>query len=129
PTPPKATSPNYILYANAIHSVVDEAGSNFVGFLLNGLVGDFPPESDSMVVSIFRSMSSTWPAQMLSWMPSILQQLPTTAAPIPIKEQFLNQLSSAINEKRFDQVKYAVISLHRASRKVRDRRRTGALDR
>ncbi|ESK97988.1 mrna transport regulator [Moniliophthora roreri MCA 2997] len=129
PTPPKTTPPNYISYANAIHGVVDEAGSNFVGFLLNGLVGDFPPESDSMVVSIFRSMSSTWSAQMLSWMPPILQQLPTTAAPISIKEQFLNQLSSAINEKRFDQVKYAVISLHRASRKVRERRRAGALDR
>ncbi|KAK7059050.1 Nuclear import receptor [Paramarasmius palmivorus] len=118
PNPPKAPPPNFIHYANAIHSVVDAVGSDFIGFLLNGLVGDFPPESDSMVVSIFRSMSSTWPAQMLLWMPSIVQQLPMAVAPNPVKEQFLSQLSSAINEKRFDQVKYAVISLHRAARKV-----------
>jgi len=93
PHPPKASPPNFILYANSIHNVVDVAGSEFLGYLLNGLVGDFPPESDSMVVSIFRSISATWPGQVLSWAPHILQQLPVTAAPNPIKEQFLTQLT------------------------------------
>ncbi|KAJ8083950.1 Nuclear import receptor [Marasmius tenuissimus] len=129
PHPPKASPPNFILYANSIHSVVDLAGSEFLGYLLSGLVGNFPPESDSMVVSIFRSISTTWPTQVLSWTPHILQQLPASAAPNPIKEQFLTQLTSAIDQKRFDQVKYAVISLHRAAKKVRERRRAGVLER
>ncbi|KAG7099161.1 hypothetical protein E1B28_001032 [Marasmius oreades] len=129
PHPSKQPPPNFILYANAIHNVIEIGGSEFLGYLLNGLVGDFPPESDSMVVSIFRSMSTIWPSLVLTWTPLVLHQLPTSAAPNPIKENFLSELTSAINEKRFDQVKYAVISLHRASKKVRERRKAGALER
>lgn len=36
---------------------------------------------------------------------------------------------SAVNNGLFDKVKYAIIGLHRASRKALERRRVGALER
>jgi len=36
---------------------------------------------------------------------------------------------SSVNLGQYDKVKYAILTLNRASRKARDRRRVGALDR
>jgi transportin-3 len=39
-----------------------------------------------------------------------------------------NVFESAIRAKQFDKVKYAVLGIHRASRKARDRRKVVSLD-
>ena len=39
-----------------------------------------------------------------------------------------SQIRSAIRAKQYDKVKYAVLGIHRASRKARDRRKVVSLD-
>ncbi|KAJ7038295.1 armadillo-type protein [Mycena alexandri] len=129
PNPTVPPPPKFPIYTLAIQSVVEKDGFQFLNYLLGGLVGDFPEDSISTVVSIFRAISLLWGAQLLSWLPAVLQQLPMSAAPQQAQAQFLSDVSRAINEKQYDKVKYAILSLNRASRKARERRRAGGLDR
>jgi transportin-3 len=92
PPPPK-----FPLYAAAIQEVVKKEGLEFIGYLLTGLVGDFPEDSLSSVVSIFRAISGLWTALFLSWLPSILQQLPTTSATNEAKTQFMSDISRFVS--------------------------------
>ena len=46
----------------------------------------------------------------------------------PTSQSSLIILKSAIRAKQFDKVKYAVLGIHRASRKARDRRKVVSLD-
>lgn len=124
-TPPP---PKFPLYAASIRAVVEKEGYELVGYLLAGLIGDFPEDSTSAVVSIFRVISFVWTSQLISWLPTILQQLPTAAAPNEAKTQFLSDVNSAVQAQEHDKVKYAILALNRASRKARERRRA-ALDR
>lgn len=143
PQPPK-----FPIYSTAIRAVVDKEGFVLVGYLLAGLVGDFPEDSTSAVVSIFRALAALWTSQVLSWLPPVLEQLPTTVAPIQAKSQFLADVTrfvfpvsvtlgligykllySSVNSGQYDKVKYAILALNRASRKARDRRRITPLDR
>ncbi|KAF7985269.1 hypothetical protein HWV62_6405 [Athelia sp. TMB] len=127
-TPNTPQPPKFPVYAAAINGVVESEGFTFVGYLLAGLIGHFPEDSTSTVVSIFRMLAALWTAQLLAWLPPILEQLPTAAAPNQAKAQFLADVTSSVNNGEFDKVKYAIITLHRVSRKVRDRRRAGPLD-
>ncbi|GLB36066.1 putative ARM repeat-containing protein [Lyophyllum shimeji] len=124
-TPPP---PKFPLYAASIRSVLEKEGYQFVGYLLAGLIGDFPEDSTSAVVSIFRVLSLLWTSQLITWLPTILQQLPGAAAPNDAKTQFLSDVTSAVQAQEYDKVKYAILALNRASRKARERRRA-ALDR
>ncbi|KAI0778461.1 ARM repeat-containing protein [Trametes elegans] len=123
PPPPK-----FPIYAAAIRPVVEQEGQELTGYLLSGLVGDFPEESIPMVVTIFRVLGGLWPTQLHAWLPSVVQQLPFTAAPEQIKASFLADINSSIQSGEFEKVKYAIRNLHRASRKARERRRAGPLD-
>ncbi|KAJ7900248.1 armadillo-type protein [Mycena olivaceomarginata] len=129
PDPSVPKPPKFSIYASAIQAVIEKDGFQFLGYLLNGLVGDFPEDSISTVVSIFRAIAQVWGAQLLSWLPSVLQQLPISAAPQQAQAQFLSEVTRAVNDKEYDKVKYAILSLNRASRKARERRRTSGLDR
>ncbi|KAJ3908636.1 armadillo-type protein [Lentinula edodes] len=126
--PSTPNPPNFIAYANTIHNVLESQGANFIGFLLMGLIGDFPPETDSLVISIFRIVATTWPSQMLVWLPDVLQRMPSTTVPVQVKQKFIADVTVAITDRRFDQVRYTVINFHRESRRARDRRRTAALE-
>jgi transportin-3 len=88
PPPPK-----FPAYASAIRAVVDREGFEFIGYLLSGLVGDFPEDSTSVVVSSFRALSALWSSQMLSWLPAVVEQLPTTTAPKQAQTQFLTEVT------------------------------------
>jgi transportin-3 len=88
PQPPK-----FPIYATAIRTVVDKEGLVLVGYLLAGLVGDFPEDSTSTVVSIFRVLAMLWTSQLLSWLPPVLEQLPPTVAPNQAKSQFLAEVT------------------------------------
>ncbi|OSC99478.1 ARM repeat-containing protein [Trametes coccinea BRFM310] len=123
PPPPK-----FPIYAAAIKPVVEREGQELTSLLLAGLVGDFPEESIPMVVTIFRVMGGLWPTQLHAWLPPVVQQLPSVTVPDQVKSSFLADVNSAIQSGDFDKVKYAVRTLHRASRKARERRRAGPLD-
>jgi transportin-3 len=92
PPPPK-----FPLYAAAIEGVMEKDGFDLVGYLLSGLVGDFPEDSTSAVVSIFRAISSIWSSQLLSWLPNVVQQLPATTAPNQAKTQFLTEVTRSVS--------------------------------
>jgi transportin-3 len=138
--------PKFPIYVTAIRTAVDKEGFALVGYLLAGLVGDFPEDSTSTVVSIFRVLAALWTSQLLSWLPPVLEQLPTTVAPNQAKSQFLTEVTrfvsyiyiyytstdqyhSSVNLGQYDKVKYAILTFDRASRKMRDRRRVAPLDR
>ena len=89
PSPP----PKFPIYAAAIQAAVDKEGFEFVGCLLAGLVGEFPEDSTSAVVSIFRAISALWSPQMLSWLPPAVQQLPTTTASKQAQSLFLSEVT------------------------------------
>lgn len=88
--------PNFQIYAGGIRDVFDKEGFIFVGYILNGLAGDFPEDAISYVVSIFRVIAYTWPSQLLAWLPSILEQLPTAAAPVQAKAHFLGEVTRCV---------------------------------
>ncbi|KAI0274761.1 ARM repeat-containing protein [Gloeopeniophorella convolvens] len=124
-TPPP---PKFPVYANAIHQAIDKEGFEFVSLLLAGLVGDFPEETASAIVTLFRVLAGLWANQLQKWLSVILQRLPPTSVPEDAKARFMQDLDSAISAKQYDKVKYAVLGIHRASRKARDRRRVVAMD-
>jgi transportin-3 len=125
---------------------MEKEGFEFVGYMLTGLVGDFPEDSAAVVVTIFRSIALLWSTQLIAWLPPILQQLPPSSAPNQAKERFLldvtkyvhlmtplidcglSPIVSALNTAQYDKVKYCILGLHRASRKARDRRRVTPLN-
>ncbi|KAI9445107.1 ARM repeat-containing protein [Lactarius indigo] len=123
PLPPK-----FPLYANAIHQAIDKEGFEFTSLLLTGLVGDFPEETASTIVTLMRVLASLWPIQLQQWIPVILQRLPVSSVPEEAKVRFMKDLGDAIRVKQYDKVKYAVLGIHRASRKARDRRKVVSLD-
>lgn len=88
--PPTPVPPKFPGYAAAIKAVVEKEGPEFVGLLLSGLVGDFPEDAASHVVSIFRAVALLFPAQLLTWLPSVMQQLPTNSVPAQARQQFLD---------------------------------------
>jgi len=119
---PSTAPPKFAMYAATIRPVVSKVGEAFVGYLLNGLLGHFPEESTPLVISIMRSLAMSWPTQLQSWLPPVLQQLPTSKVPIEEKSRFLNDIINAINSRRYEKVKYAMNGLNRAAMKTRDRR-------
>ncbi|PFH50786.1 hypothetical protein AMATHDRAFT_144313 [Amanita thiersii Skay4041] len=115
--------PKYPIFAKAIVDVVAKEGYSLTGCLLDGLVGDFPEESIPLVLAIFRSLAISWPVQLQTWLPSILEQLPPAKVPSDVKAQFMSEITSAINNRQYEKVKYGINGLNRAAKKARDRRR------
>jgi transportin-3 len=85
-TPPP---PKFPTYASAIVTVIEAAGFYFLRYLLHGLVGNFPEDAVSAVVTIFRSMAALCSSQMLSWVPAVTEELPLSMVPSQAKTQFL----------------------------------------
>lgn len=89
PTPP----PKFPIFAAAINQVVEKEGFELLGYILAGLVGDFPEESVSTVVTTIRRLSALWPQQVIAWLPLALQGLPAPAAPVQARSQFLADMN------------------------------------
>ncbi|PPQ73527.1 hypothetical protein CVT26_010338 [Gymnopilus dilepis] len=122
-----SSPPKFAIYSAAIRDAMDKEGLQFVACILNGLVGDFPEDSNAIVVSIFRALVYVWSTQLVVWLPAVLEQLPPTSVPNEAKAQFLREVTTAINTRQYDKVKYAVLTFDRASKKARDRRRNGVM--
>lgn len=93
PPSSKAPPPKFPIYAAAIRSVVEKEGFELVGYLLAGLVGDFPEDATASVISIFRMLAAVWPALLLSWLPPILQQLAAATVSDQAKAQFMSEVT------------------------------------
>ena len=89
-------TPKFPIYVTAIRAVIDKEGFVLVGYLLAGLVGDFPEDSTSAVVSIFRALAALWTSQLLSWLPPVLEQLPSAVAPNQAKSQFMADVTRLV---------------------------------
>lgn len=92
-----STPPKHAIYAAAVRAAMDKEGLQFVACILNGLVGDFPEDSASIVVSIFRALVYVWSTQLLTWLPPVLEQLPVTSVPNEGKAQFLRDVTTFVN--------------------------------
>jgi len=128
PLADKPVPPTFPIYATRIQQVVEKDGYELIGYLLSGLTGDFPEDSSSNVITIFRNVAAVWPQQLLSWLPSVLQGLNSPVVTDEAKMTFLAETTNTVNRKEWDKIKYAILGLHRQSLKARERRRT-ALDR
>ncbi|KAJ3553023.1 hypothetical protein NM688_g3839 [Phlebia brevispora] len=126
--PSAKPSSKFPIYAAAIRPVMEKEGLELTGCLLTGITGDFPEDSASSVITILRVIAMLWPSQLLAWLPVVLQQLPSATTPDQAKTAFLSDVTQALSRREHDKVKYAVLQLHRASRKARDRRRVGPLE-
>lgn len=91
--PPPVPPPKFPIYANAIKVVVEKTGLELTRLLLAGLVGDFPGDATSSIITIFRTLGKFWPTQLLSWLPVALQQLPSTTTPDQVKATFLADIT------------------------------------
>lgn len=88
-----ATPPKFTVWSAAIGDAMNKEGFQFVGCILNGLVGDFPEDAAATVVSIFRTLVHIWPNQLLTWLPPVLEQLPVTSIPNESKTSFLQEVT------------------------------------
>lgn len=113
----------YTQWAKVIRGVVREQGFDLTGYLLSGMIGEFPEDAIANVVSILRVMTTMFPEEMLQWLPNVLQQLPAVSAPNQAKNQILQDLTAAVGERNYERVKHSILTFNRASRKARDRRR------
>ena len=86
--PGVAVPPKFPLYGQAIRDVFAQQGFQLIGYLFTGFVGDFDDDSTSLVITIFRTLSAIWSAEISGWLPSVMGQL-HTSIPIAVREQFL----------------------------------------
>ena len=86
--------PKFPAYAMAIRQVVETEGPALLLNLLNGLVHDFPEESVSLVVTIFRMLCLLIPQNFLSWFPESVNNVPMGASFTPAKEQLLQDVTT-----------------------------------
>jgi transportin-3 len=96
PEPLKPPPPKFPLYANAIHQAIDKEGFEFASLLMTGLVGDFPEEAASIIVTLFRVLASLWASQLQQWAPVILQGIPVGSAPEDAKVRFMKDLNEYV---------------------------------
>lgn len=97
PTADKPVPPKFPIYASRIQQVIEKEGYELTGYLLSGLTGDFPEDSSSNVITIFREVAAVWPQQLLSWLPSVLQQLNPTTINDEVKTKFLAEVTTSVS--------------------------------
>lgn len=88
--------PNFPLYARVIHQTVNKEGFQLASLLMAGLVGDFPEEAASIVVTLFRVLASLWPSELQQWSPVILQSIPAASTPEEAKVRFMKDLNEYV---------------------------------
>lgn len=85
--------PKFPVFAAAINEAMEKEGFELLGYILAGLVGEFPEESIAKVVTSIRRLASLWPQQVLAWLPLALRGLPASAAPMQARSQFLADMN------------------------------------
>ncbi|THH33518.1 hypothetical protein EUX98_g661 [Antrodiella citrinella] len=126
--PSSSPPPSFPIYASAIRSALQKDGLELSGYLLSGLTGEFPEECPPIIIAIFRRLATYWSSELIAWLPIVLQRLNSNLVPDQAKSDFLSEMTRFINTAEYEKVKLAILALHRASRKARDRRRVGPLE-
>lgn len=90
---PVSSTPKSVAYASSIKDVVQKDGLELTGLLLTGLTGEFPEDTVSSVIAIFRGLVGSWSTLFLSWLPVVLQQLPSVTVPATAKTKFLADIT------------------------------------
>lgn len=84
--------PNFPLYAQAIRDAFARQGLQLLGFLLSGLISDFDEECCPIAIVLLRIIAEIWPTQLLTWLPSVAQQFPSSI-PTDVREHFVNNVT------------------------------------
>ena len=84
----------FATYATLIREVIITEGPQLTANLLAGLANDFPEESVSTVITIFRTLAILWPHELVSWLPQVLEQLPVAASYGPAKVKLLEDVTA-----------------------------------
>lgn len=92
PQPGVVPPPNFVLYAQVIQDTFSRQGMQLLGFLLSGLISAFDEDSCPIVITIFRIIGKNWPTELVTWLPSVVQQLPSSI-PANVREQFVNDVT------------------------------------
>ncbi len=95
-TPLEPVPPKFPLYASAIRQAIDKEGFDFTSLLLTGLVGDFPAETASTIVTLLCVLASLWPIQLQQWIPVILRSIPVSSVPEEAKVRFMKDLDEYV---------------------------------
>ena len=95
--PSSSPPPKFPVYAAAIRSVLDKEGLELSSYVLSGLTGEFPEESTSIIVTIFRRLATFWSSQLLTWLPTILQRLSPTSVPDQAKSDFMTEMIRSVS--------------------------------
>ncbi|KAG8901213.1 Nuclear import receptor [Tulasnella sp. 403] len=123
PSPIPGQTASFAQFAIVIRQVVRDNGFQLVGFILAGLLTHFPEDALPVVVSMFRMLAVTWPNELATWLPPVVEQLSVASLPVAAKGQFLDDFARALSSGNVDQVKQAVVALNRAARRARERTR------
>jgi len=89
PAPNVVVPPKFPLYAESIATTIEKEGLTLVNNLFLGLIEHFAPEMMSGVITTIRILTQIWTVNMQRWVPTVLNQLPISAALEPAKAQFL----------------------------------------
>jgi len=89
-TPSAGQSNQNTMFATAIRQSMAEQGFQLVGLVLTGLVTYFVEDTNSLVITIFRILADLWPNELATWLPPVLEQIPTATLSLPAKSQFLS---------------------------------------
>lgn len=90
---PSASQPaKYAQYATTIRQAVSANGFQFVGLLLTGMVSTFPEDSVHLVASLFRLLAGGWRAELATWLPPAVQQIPAASLPAEARAKFLTDM-------------------------------------
>ncbi|KAG8906064.1 Nuclear import receptor [Tulasnella sp. 417] len=122
-TPSAAQPAKYVQYATAIRQTVSVNGFQFVGLLLSGMVTTFPEDSVRLVASLFRLLAGGWRAELATWLPPAVQQLPAASLPMEARAKFLTDMANALSDGNLDHVRSSILSLNRASQRAKERSR------
>lgn len=95
--------PKFPIYEASIRRVISTEGLQLTANLLNGLVNDFPEESVSTVITIFRMLANLWPQQLLEWLPQVLDKLPMASSFTPAKQKLLEDVTKQVYHYFFTQ--------------------------
>jgi transportin-3 len=79
----------YDVFAQSINQVVSQNGYLLSEVLLRRTLTDFPEDSLSTVIILFRLLADFFPTQLATWVPSVVERLSPKVATIPDREKFL----------------------------------------
>ncbi|KAA1106213.1 Nuclear import receptor [Puccinia graminis f. sp. tritici] len=113
----------YDVFAQSINQVVSQNGYLLSEVLLRRTLTDFPEDSLSTVIILFRLLADFFPTQLATWVPSVVERLSPKVATIPDREKFLVAFKQALEQNRSDLVKESILSLVKSSKRERARER------